>query len=413
LAEADALIDLAELSYSTMNRTTGDEQVAQAGAIWRDTPASPQLAARLQKRSQQLVERNNCAPAVALLRAAISISDQTVGPENVQTIAMLTELVRLDTLRRDEAALSQNVPRLAESWLKAGEPADDIASPIYRKAISMYDRQGQYTLAEPLALRNLKNGEAKPGITPQALSLRVYDLASLYYGQMRYDEAEALVRRGAALRGKETSRIDPKSEYGLQKQIEGEMRILFMSGDATGALANGEAELARLDKQVIEDKQAVEQAVAARTTPPGASPPSGAQKAALERAVTLARARQRQHEGYQTSMQVRVADLHHHLRHYEQAESLYLQALAAYANVKDVTVAVVQSSLATLYRARGDDTRAEPLQRQALDVMLVYLGNEHPDVIDSARELTLIYQRQHKTAEAAALAERVSAIRSR
>jgi tetratricopeptide (TPR) repeat protein len=409
-AEADALLAYAELKYVAREPTFSAALSTQANAIWHAAPATAELALRLQHRAQELRAMNNCALAAPLLRTAIAVSENASGADHAQTADILADLVIIEIAQDDTAALSRDGARLVQAWASHGDPADDIASPVYRKLIDLYYRQQQYAQAEPLALRNLRNGEQVHDKQAPALIERLDDLAAIYYGQLRFAEAEALSQRGDRLAVKDNPNTFRVTK-SRQRQVEGEMRQLFNAGKVSGALARGEQELKLLEKTVSDDATALQTAIKARE----AAGPGSPQIDTLSAAATRASKQAESSESDLAAMRVRVAELYHHQRRYDQAEALYQQALLNYtqAQSEPLAVAPAKSSLATLYRARADYERALPLQQQALATLLAAYGADHPDVIDCARELALLYQHQGKTAEMATLSAQVPALQRR
>ena len=82
-------------------------------------------------------------------------------------------------------------------------------------------------------------------------------------------------------------------------------------------------------------------------------------------------------------------------RRYEEAEPLFLRALAAYDRVlggehPDTLMSV--NNLAGLYKSQGRYEEAEPLFLRALAVHERVLGAEHPHTLTSVNNLAIIYK---------------------
>ena len=72
---------------------------------------------------------------------------------------------------------------------------------------------------------------------------------------------------------------------------------------------------------------------------------------------------------------------------------MYLRALGILEQLnqrKTLPAARVLSDLGLLYRARGQNEKAQSYQTQALEVLLPVLGREHPDVIECEAELAFL-----------------------
>lgn len=405
LERANALYTFAAQKAAAREPTYAMELADQAIALWRAEAATPELAAALRQRALVL-GIDNCALTAPLLRTALAISERASGADHAQTVTVLADLVRADIARRDDKALALEGARLMAAWAAGGEPADDIAAPVYRRMIDLYFQQRQYAQAEPLALRNLQNGEQAHGKEAAALVLRLDDLASVYYGQLRYSEGAALTLRAETIAVK-TDPDSVRAKWGRQVDAERTMRKLFSEGDVAGAIATGQRELKRQEQLLEQESVTLAKAIQAREAATGTE-----QLTKLNEAVTHARLDVEGSDKKIGAMRVRLAELYHHQRRYDLAEPLYQQALVSYtqAQADALDVAQARSSLAMLYRARAEYQRALPLQQQALDAMLPAYGAAHPDVIDSARELALLHQRLNQPEAAAALAARVPAI---
>ncbi|MHA4866102.1 tetratricopeptide repeat protein [Duganella sp. PWIR1] len=411
LAEANAMYVLAEAKYFSRDPAGGDAMIKQANAIWNEQPATVQLAVSLQSYARKLIKLNNCALASPLLHTTLSIAERAPESDEALVYGVLSDLMQVEVARRNVAAVTQNAPRLLAYWQRNGDPADSIAAPVYRRMIDLYYKDAQYTLAEPLATRNLNNGEQRYGAGHAALIERLLDLASVYYGQLRYAEGEAAFMRAAAISAKVDPRGATRFAPGAQQQLEDEMRRRYNQGDTAGALALGEQEVRQLAQALEADMQALQVATTARDAqPPGPTP-----RPALVAAALRARIKVASSEKALAAMRVRVAEILHAQQRYDQAQALYLQALDGYARygADPLETAAVKSDLAMLYRARGNDTAALPLQAESFEILLLAYGISHPDVVDSAGELAAIYKRQGKKAELAALVERVPALRVR
>lgn len=405
-AEADALYAVAELSTGAMR----DALIKEATAIWAAQPADARLVGQMHEQARKLMKSGNCMAAAALLRSTLPLAEQFMPRDEVQIHAVLADLVRVAAVQRDKAALLQNGPRLTAYWERQGMPEDAIASQVYSTLAAEYLKDAQYALAEPLVLRNLHNGEQKYGADHVALAPRLQDLASLYYGQLRFNEGEAAMERVATIQ-RNANAASAQRPLSAQQRSEADMRRLFNQGDIAGALAHGEQEVARLEPVASAATQALQAATKAREE----HPPGSATAHMLARPEQQARYRMAASVGELAAARLRIAEILHAQKRYDQAQALYQQALGdiARAGGDALQTALAKSALAMLYRARGNQAAALPMQSEALELMLPLYGRDHPDVIGSARELAAMYQRQGQNAELAALAERVPALRAR
>ncbi|MBD2255270.1 tetratricopeptide repeat protein [Nostoc parmelioides] len=94
-----------------------------------------------------------------------------------------------------------------------------------------------------------------------------------------------------------------------------------------------------------------------------------------------------------------LAGLYDSQRKYDQAESLYLQALELRQRLlgdNHPDVAESLNNLAGLYSFQGKYDQAEPLYLQALELRQRLLGDNHPDVAESLNNLAGLYSSQGK-----------------
>lgn len=403
-AEADVLFAQALRKAADREPTYSAELGQQALDLWHTAAPTVELAADLQQKART-IGYAKCALAVPLLRTALAVAERAAAADAAPTTGILADLVRAEHAAQDSKALAQDGARLMAAWARHDEPADADAAPLYRAMVDLYYRQQQYAQAEPLALRNLSNGEQTYGKEAAPLIGRLDDLAMIYYGQLRYREGAALSQRARDI----AIKAAPDSLRALgkrKKDTESAMRQLYNDGKPAAALALGEQELKQLEQNAASDAAALQKAIKEREAATSAK-----QMDALSAAAQRARSASEGSEQQLGAMRVRIAQLHHQQRRYDLAEPLYQQALLDYtqAQADPLDMALVRSDLAMLYRARGDDERAVPLQQQALDVLLPAYGAVHPDVVGCARELVLLYQRNGKPDEARALLERVPA----
>jgi tetratricopeptide (TPR) repeat protein len=396
-AQAGALYDYAALQYYARDLPGAQALAETAFGLWDTLPDSAVLALDLQQRAAKLNTHNNCALARPLLVLALEISDRALGAAAPQTISVLADLMSQDARQHNLEGISAHGARLADAWSHSGEPPVAITAPVYHALVEVYYRAQRYALAEPLARHALRSAELAYGENNGHVAAWLDEIASLQFAEMRTEEALATLERAKKIRNKPQW---PQTEYTIQKQIEEQMRKLFRNGEVDAALNLGERELSKLEQALSEDQQ-VQDIISATPMPSGADANS--------------RERLNRHATFAAAMQVRVAELHHSRRRYALAEPLYQQALARYVSsgADELVIAAARSDLAMLYREQADYQRALPLQLQALDAMLPAYGPDHPDVIDSAAELALIYKAQGKSGAAAQIGQKVPAILAR
>ena len=73
-------------------------------------------------------------------------------------------------------------------------------------------------------------------------------------------------------------------------------------------------------------------------------------------------------------------------------------------------VARTMNSLANLYRAQGDYSKAEPLYRRALEIFEKALGIDHPDLVETLKGLAILYRIKGDIAQSVAYQTRLDTI---
>ncbi len=204
----------------------------------------------------------------------------------------------------------------------------------------------------------------------QARSL-TFRLAASYYRQLRYTEAEALIALVAD--NGPYKRRNPSASNSTTDA----MAALVRKGDPGAALVLGEAAVRR-DTAALE---AARRALAATTTAASEEAGTNAHRLVIEKAYELAE-----------SSSV-VAELHHAMKHFPEAEKMYVASLALFGETASAArdpLIRTRTGLAMLYRSQGKAAEALPLQEAALADLLALNGPQHPDVIESETELGYI-----------------------
>ncbi|MCL4203295.1 MAG: CHAT domain-containing protein [Pirellulaceae bacterium] len=121
----------------------------------------------------------------------------------------------------------------------------------------------------------------------------------------------------------------------------------------------------------------------------------------------------KQHPNYATSL-CNLAELHHELGRYAEAEPLYLEAIEIRRRTLgelDPYLAYTLNCLAELYRLTGRYAEAESRQREALEIRRTALGEDHPQFAESVNNLAALYRAMGRLAEAELLYKQAIAIR--
>jgi tetratricopeptide (TPR) repeat protein len=220
-------------------------------------------------------------------------------------------------------------------------------------------------------------GEAEAG-SDEARSLK-YRLAALYYRQLNFAEAEVLIAPLRAGGGGSTLVYRPT-------KVRENMIPLVLRNDLAGALALGSAAVPRYLEELnlaLLAEEILESAYVDAVPGSAARESIGGRRAAVSaRAVTANLELARLYSA--------LAETHHALNQLPEAEKQYRSALALFAKDKGGDPAALihtRTGLAILLRTSGDAAAALPLQQAALaDMKKAYPGN-HPERLESEREL--------------------------
>jgi tetratricopeptide (TPR) repeat protein len=244
---------------------------------------------------------------------------------------------------------------------------------------AVVDPNAMHRQSDTVALLQGLIGEAEAG-SAEARSLK-YRLAALYYRQLNFAEAEVLIAPLRAGRGG-----GPTLVYRPTKVRENMIPLVFKN-DLAGALALGSAAVPRYVEELNVAKLAEEilESAYVDTVPGSAARESiGGRRAAVSaRAVTANLELARLYSA--------LAETHHALNQLPEAEKQYRSALALFAKDKVGDPAALihtRTGLAILLRTSGDAGGALPLQQAALADMKKSYPDNHPERLESERELT-------------------------
>ena len=251
-------------------------------------------------------------------------------------------------------------------WCEGNEDPQ-FASSLTRLA-TLYYSQGKYNEAESLYLRSLVIREKQLGENHLAVAISLNNLAELYRNQGKYDEAEPLYLRSLSIYEKELGENHPHVATSLNNLAE-----LYRNQGKYN-----EAEPLHLRSLSITEKQLGEN-----------------------------------HPHVATSLN-NLANLYLDQGKYDEAEPLYLRSLSIYGNQlgeNHLDAATSLNNLATLYLKQGKYEEAEPLLLRSLSIYEKELGENHPHVATSLNNLANLYNSQGNYADAKKLSQRALIIR--
>jgi tetratricopeptide (TPR) repeat protein len=304
----------------------------------------------------------------------------------------------------DDPTLNTLAPRLLAALGADPTPLARYNLDVYLDVIAYYYKTEDNARAEQVASRLLAHARAVPAPDAALLRRLNYELASIYYAQLRYKEAEALV---ATLAKPSPGTV---GHHAAIKDTEARMIALVRRGDLAGALALGQEALTLYEAK---RDSAATTLTAAETTleaSAGANAPAPTLKS-LRDQVAAARQERNIYQAALASTQGQVGELLHALGRHEVALALYQQALASYevsgyGGLRIYEVLRVRGDLGLLYRARGETAKALALQQQVRAELLPLVGPQHPDLLEAEREIAVLSAPPANNAPAPAPAKR-------
>jgi len=401
LALADALSGLALASVRQNGRADlgiGEglapaELVRQSVAIWNAARPDARLARAVQERGIEFFNARQCELGRDVLEAAQRLSATGAagpGPDGLVGARIAEDQLRVALAMSDDARIRRLAPEVTTALEAGARPLDPSETHMLAALVDYFatqpeDHQQDLRLAEQFAQRILALMPVDtPGTARKLLSWR---LASIYYAELRYPEAEALRAR---LLGDKPVPAMRKDEFAQQREA---LQALVRKGDLDGALALARSTLDTRQQAFYASGQAVGDAdfALARAKQDGATPATAL--AELTRGSAQAHVRENTERLRLAETQRYLGEILHARGDLDAAAAAYQQALGnfpAAGQLRSLDRAHTRSDLAILYRTRGELAKALPLQQQVLDELLPAVGEDHPDVIEARNEMALL-----------------------
>jgi len=387
-ALADMALVRARLAASSARKGPAGPQpldyLERAQTIWQAAPADAALTEALLQRGRAMRSENHCALALGVLETALAVADKTKG-DNAQLAGVaVRELVQVAAAIGDDPTMHTVAPRLLAALATDPAPLKEPSYPAYLALADYYYKTEDNERAE-LVLNSLIERARTAVPSDQGVRRRLQtELASVYYAQSRYAEAEQLVARAAPTAGRDLITVD-------SLRVEGEMTAKVRAGQLKAALTLGEAALARYGALLGMAEAALN---TARTEREGASKAArhGEAEAARQNMIKAGQER----AAYRLALvntQGNVAELHHGLGEYEEALALYEQCIGddpGGSALRLYKTSRMRAGMALIYRARGDTARALALQQQVRAELLPLLGARHPDVLEAETQIAAL-----------------------
>ena len=418
LAVNAALPKVEFASWTAWERSL-QQVLACAQWIEQEQIDSLEAARLLHQTGMYLTERGQYPAAEPLLQSALTLYQQEVGAEHLQTVTCLSNLARLSVLQGNyEQAEPLYKSALAVRERQLGVEHPETASSLNSLA-DVYVHQSKYQQAEPLYLRALAFRERHFGAEHPETASSLNNLGWLYREQGKYEQAERLLKRALSIRERHLGAEHPatlascnnlarlylrwgkyeEAERLLNEALVIRERRLGPEHPSTASNLNSLAELYQLQGRHEEAERLLKRALAIRERHLGAEHPDTA--SSLNNLAWLYRDQGRYEEAEPLLMRAlairerrlgpehpstaqslnNLAGLSVRQGRYEEAEWYYQRALAIrerHLGIDHPSVAMSLNSLAELYRMQGRDEEAEPLYQRALSIDEQQLGVDHP-----------------------------------
>jgi tetratricopeptide (TPR) repeat protein len=366
--------------------------------IEQDGFTFPEAARLLHTVGVYLRDGGRYGQAEPLLKRALSLREQVLGPEYPDTATTLNALAWLYVLHANyeqAEVLLQSALMRFERVLGAEHP--EVAEALNTLA-AVYQYKGKYDEAEPLFKRALAIREQALGKSHPLVAESLNNLALLYDYLGQYAQAEPLYQRALALHENTRGPEHPDALIALnnlaylytiagkyaqaeplyQRALATRERVLGPEHPTTGMSLR---DLGRL--YILQGKYAQAEPL-------------------LQRALALLERLLGPEHDFTIRAQLSLAQLSQATGQEARAESLYQRALASYESVlgpEHPLVAETLTSLAQLYTGQGHYKQAEPLLERALAIDEQVLGPEHPQTataLDAQGHLALLQGRKEQ-----------------
>ncbi len=330
----------------------------------------PEAASLLNKTARYLHKRARYTEAEPLYERALSIREQLLGSEHLDTTHSLNNLASLYRVQgkyEEAETLYKQAISIRERFLGPEHP--ETAQSLNNLAF-LYQTRGKYEQAETLYKQAISIRERLLGSEHPTTVISLSNLASLYRAQGKYEQAELLYNRVLSMRERLLGPEHPKTAQSLNN-----LAFLYQ--------AHGRYKEAEL---LYERAFSIQEQVLGPEHP---------------RTITTLSNR---------------AFLLEEQGKYEEAEPVYKRVLSIREQLLGMghpTTALSLKNLANLYRAQGKYGEAELLYQRALSIQEQVLGPEHPRTAQSLNNLANLYRTQGKYGEAELLYQRALSIRER
>jgi tetratricopeptide (TPR) repeat protein len=391
--------------------------------------------------------------AEPLLRNALSISVQVLGPEHNGTCQCLNVLGMICEAQGRYEEAEQFHRRALSIWEKTFGPKDPHVATCLNNIAFVYLHQGKYAEAEVLSKQSLAIREQVLGPDHLDVAFNFKILGELYYAQGKYTEAEAAFRRVLTIRERILGPDHPWVAESLKslgliyheqgKYTEAEALYLRALAIREQASARGNTSLAmylsnlgliyheqgkyiQAEALYLRALSIVGQTTFRETLNDAISFNNLAKlyhdqgryaeaEPLYQKMLAILEQDPQSIEPLVGQLRGNFAKLYHDQGKYAEAEPLYISALAIWKQhqLMNRKWATFMKNIAAFYFEQGRFAEAEPLYQQALAICEHVLGTEDPDVANILENYASLLRNTKREAEAAEFEARIKAIRAK
>eukprot|EP00873_Tetraselmis_striata_P004194 jgi/Tetstr1/424458/TSEL_014987.t1 len=350
------------------------------------------------------------AGAEGLLKRALDISEQQLGPRHPSTATSLNNLAQLHQGKGDYAAAQPLMERVLD--IREGQlgPRHPHTAASLGNLAHLHKAKGDYTAAGQLYERALDIMEQQLGPRHPGTATSLNNLAALHQAKGDYVAAQPLYERALDICEQQLGPRHPDTATSLSNLAH----LYEAKGDYAAAQPLMERALDIMEQQLGPRHPSTATSLNSLA---GLHQDKGDYAAAqplYERALDI---REQQlgprHPSTATSLNS-LAQLHQAKGDYVAAQPLYERALdicEQQLGPRHPDTAACLGNLAGLHQAKGDYVAAQPLYERALDIREQQLGPRHPDTAGSLHNLAQLHQTNGDYAAAQPLMERALDIR--
>ncbi|MBI4662653.1 MAG: tetratricopeptide repeat protein [Verrucomicrobia bacterium] len=273
-------------------------------------------------------------------------------------------------------------------------------------------RQGDYSRAEPLLQRALRNQAKVLGGEHPEVNKTLDTLGHYYQNVGQFAKAEACLEQVA----KTTQKIHGGEHPQTAAAFESLGQLHAAAGDFTKSEPLLDRALKIREKSLGPEHPEVADSLSNLAALNSAQGDYAKAKPLLERSLKiLEKARKPDHPSVAQSLND-LGEVNRLLRDDTQAEALLQRALQLKESTlrpDDPSIAATLNSLAALHTAKGDHPKAEPLYQRALKIAEGAFGAEDPRTVPNLNKLAELHQKMGEPAKALPLLERASQINNK